>query len=284
MTVPPLPRLIMEPALGAALREDLGIAGDVTSRLLFRPGTRATAIMRTRQPGIACGLAAAALAFELLDPAVEIDFVVEDGDSLDVGDAMMGVRGEAAAILAAERTAVNFAQRLSGIATAARCIVDCISHTKSKLLCTRKTTPSLRAFEKHAVRAGGGLNHRFGLFDGVLIKDNHLALLDGDVSEALRRVRSGIGHMTPVQVEVDRFEQLESVLASGLADAVLLDNMTPTELAAAVGLVGGALTTEASGQVRPDRAAAIAESGVDYLSSGWISHSAPALDIGLDFE
>ncbi len=279
---PDLPRHIVEPIVRAALREDLGDAGDITTLGAVPAGTMLRARMASRIEGVAAGLLPALLAFEIVDPVTSAKVAVCDGDRVGPDQAMLEVEGTAAAVLAAERVAANFMQRLSGIATATRSIVDAIAHTRAKLLSTRKTTPTLRALEAHAVRAGGGGNHRLGLYDGILIKDNHLTAVDGNIEAALRRVRESADRRRWVQIEVDSLEQLETVLASGLADSVLLDNMTPEVLRKAVEMVDGRLVTEASGRVDIESAVAMAEAGVDYISSGWITHSAPALDIGLD--
>ena len=234
-------------------------------------------------PALRPGTEAARLAFSLVAPSLQVEVERGDGSLLEEGDALLLVRGPATAILAAERTALNLAQRLSGIATGTRRIVDAIAHTPTRVLCTRKTTPGLRALEKHAVRAGGGTNHRFGLHDGYLIKDNHIAALSGDIAMALRRARDAAGPMRCIQIEVDTLEQLAVVLNSKLPDAVLLDNMGCGMLREAVRMARGRIVLEASGGVEPRNAAEIAETGVDFISSGWITHSAPALNLGLDF-
>ena len=280
-TLPPLPRLLLEPAIRAALLEDLGRAGDVTSDAVIAPGTKATALMRSREAGVAAGLDAARIAFELVDPALEISSDKADGDRLAPGDVLLSVSGAARAILAAERVALNFACRLSGIATATRAIADAIAHTRATIVCTRKTTPGLRVFEKRAVRAGGGGNHRWGLDDAMLIKDNHIAAAGG-IRSVLERARAHAGHMMKIEIEVDTLDQLAEVLAAGGADNVLLDNMAPETLRQAVAMNAGRLGLEASGRITLDTAPAIAETGVDYLSAGWLTHSAGILDIGLD--
>lgn len=281
-TLPPLPRLVLEPALRAALMEDLGRAGDVTSDAVIPPGTPARAAMRAREAGVAAGLDAARLAFELVDPALAIEQAVGDGARVAPGETLMTIAGEARSILAAERVALNFACRMSGIATATRGIAEAIAHTRAVIVCTRKTTPGLRLFEKRAVRAGGGGNHRWGLDDAMLIKDNHIAAAGG-IRPALERARAAAGHMMKIEIEVDTLDQLSEVLATGGADSVLLDNMAPETLREAVSMTQGAVALEASGRITPRSAPAIAETGVDYLSAGWITHSARILDIGLDF-
>lgn len=281
-TLPPLPRLVIEPALRAALMEDLGRAGDVTSDAVIPAGTPARAAMRAREAGVAAGLDAARLAFELIDPALAIEQAVGDGARVAPGETLVTIAGEARSILAAERVALNFACRMSGIATATRGIADAIAQTRAVIVCTRKTTPGLRLFEKRAVRAGGGGNHRWGLDDAMLIKDNHIAAAGG-VRPALERARAAAGHMMKIEIEVDTLDQLSEVLATGGADSVLLDNMAPETLREAVSMTQGAVALEASGRITPQSAPAIAETGVDYLSAGWLTHSARILDIGLDF-
>lgn len=278
----PLPRLMIEPAVRAALHEDLGRAGDVTSDAVIPAGQTATAEMRAREPGVAAGLDAARVAFALIDPDLVIEQPVTDGAAIAAGDVLMRVTGAARAILAAERVALNFAGRMSGIATRTRAVADAIAHTPARIVCTRKTTPGLRMFEKRAVRAGGGGNHRWGLDDALLIKDNHVAAAGG-IAPVLRRARAAAGHMLCIEIEVDRLDQLAEVLEIGGADAVLLDNMTPDTLRRAVEMVGGAVILEASGGITLETAPRIAETGVDYLSAGWLTHSAPTLDLGLDF-
>ena len=279
----PLPVAAYEPIVRAALAEDLGEAGDITSAALLPREQDAKAVLRSREAGVAAGVEAARLAFRLAGPALQVVVRRNDGLPLETGDVILAVRGSAAAILAAERTALNLAQRLSGIATGTHRIVEAIVHTRARVLCTRKTTPGLRALEKHAVRAGGGTNHRFGLHDGFLIKDNHIAALNGDIAAALQRAREAAGPMRSVQIEVDTLQQLETVLHSALPDAVLLDNMGPDMLREAVRITDGRFTLEASGGIEPGNAAEMAETGVDFISSGWITHSAPALNLGLDF-
>jgi len=239
-------------------------------------------VLRARQPGVVAGLAPAAAAFALCDAELRMLPLVQDGEAVGAGTPLLRVAGSCAAILAAERVAVNFLQHLSGIATAAREMTDAIAHTRARLLCTRKTTPGLRMLEKRAVRAGGGQNHRFGLHDAVLIKDNHLAMLGGDMSEAVRRARAHVGPMRMIELEVDTLAQLERALAADPPDIVLLDNMSPDSLRDAVCMAAGRVPLEASGGIRPDNVRAVAETGVDFLSSGWLTQSAPALDIGLD--
>ncbi|MER2537534.1 MAG: carboxylating nicotinate-nucleotide diphosphorylase [Rhizobiaceae bacterium] len=281
MTLSPLPRMIVEPIMRAALLEDIGLAGDITSMAVVPAEHRSTVVMAVRKDGVVAGLDAAALAFELVNPAIAMTRHVADGAAVRAGDVIATVEGPSRDLLTAERTALNFLGHLSGIATATASIVALTRGTKASVVCTRKTTPGLRALEKHAVRAGGGMNHRFALHDAVLIKDNHVAIAGG-VGEAIRRARAGTGHMVKIEVEVDTLDQLREAMEIGV-DAVLLDNMTPGQLGQAVAIIGGRAIAEASGTITPDTAAAIAASGVDLISVGWITHSAPVLDIGLDW-
>ncbi|PZM11478.1 carboxylating nicotinate-nucleotide diphosphorylase [Rhizobium tubonense] len=281
MTLTPLNRLIVEPIVRAALLEDLGLAGDITSAALIPRDHRSVVVLAARQAGVVAGLDAAQLAFELVDPTIVVDRHVRDGSAVRPGDVIATARGPSRGVITAERTALNFLSHLSGIASATAGIVDAVKGTGAAIACTRKTTPGMRALEKYAVRAGGGVNHRFALYDAVLIKDNHIAIAGG-VREAIRRAREGSGHMVKIEVEVDTLEQLGEAMAMGI-DAVLLDNMTPDMLREAVGIVAGRAITEASGGITPSTVAAIAATGVDLISIGWITHSAPILDIGLDF-
>ncbi|MDX8481866.1 carboxylating nicotinate-nucleotide diphosphorylase [Mesorhizobium sp. VK24D] len=280
MNLTPLPRVMVELLVRAALLEDLGRAGDLTTDAIVPADATATMALAARQPGVIAGLDVAALAFELTDPRVETTVIHPDGSGISVGDVIASVHGPARALLTAERTALNFLCHLSGIATQTATIVDAVRGHKAKIVCTRKTTPGLRALEKHAVRAGGGGNHRFGLDDAMLIKDNHIAIA-GDVRTAIERARAAAGHMVKIEVEVDTLEQLDVALATGV-DAVLLDNMSVEQLTRAVAMVGSRAITEASGRVTAQTAPAIAATGVDLISVGWITHSAPILDIGLD--
>ena len=275
-----LPPIMFEPLVRAALLEDLGRAGDLTTDAIVPTDVDATMVLAARQAGVSAGLEVAALAFRLIDRAVEITVVRPDGSNVSAGEVIAAIRGPARALLTAERTALNFLCHLSGIATATAGIVEAVRGHKARIVCTRKTTPGLRALEKYAVRAGGGANHRFGLDDAVLIKDNHIAIA-GDIRTAIEQARAGVGHMVRIEVEVDTLEQLDIALATGV-DAVLLDNMSVDELAQAVTMVGGRAITEASGRITPATAPAIASTGVDLISVGWLTHSAPILDIGLD--
>ncbi len=278
----PLPRIAIEPLVRAALLEDLGRAGDITSDAVAPAGLNARTVLAARQPGVVAGLDLARLAFELIDPRIFVRVERQDGATVGPGDRIAVITGPARGILTAERTALNYLCHLSGVATATASVVAALRGYKAQVVCTRKTTPGLRAVEKYAVRAGGGGNHRFGLDDAVLIKDNHVAIAGG-VREALRRARASVGHLVKIEIEVDTLEQLAEALAEGV-DAVLLDNMSPQTLTTAVELVGGRALTEASGRITPATAPLIAASGVDLISIGWLTHSAPILDIGLDFE
>jgi nicotinate-nucleotide pyrophosphorylase (carboxylating) len=280
MVLSPLPLVMIEPVVRAALLEDLGRAGDLTTDALVPADLTATTALVARQPGVVAGLDFALTAFRMIDPAIAVEVERPDGTRLAPGDTIAVVRGSARGILTAERTALNFLCHLSGVASATRGIADAIRHTKARVCCTRKTMPGLRAAQKYAVRVGGGLNHRFGLDDAVLIKDNHVAIAGG-VRPAVERARAGVGHLVKIELEVDTLAQLAEALTLGV-DAVLLDNMTPETLREAVAMVGGRAITEASGRIRLDTAPAIAETGVDLLSAGWLTHSATALDIGLD--
>jgi nicotinate-nucleotide pyrophosphorylase (carboxylating) len=279
-SLPPMYRLQYEDLLKRALAEDLGIAGDITTDSVVQKDLEATGFIVARRPGRIAGVEFAAATFHLLDPSVKIETLFSDGMDAEPDERLIVLRGSARPILTAERTALNLLGRLCGIATATRDISRAISAYKAKVVCTRKTTPGLRALEKYAVRAGGGDNHRFGLDDAVLIKDNH-RILAGGVAEAVRRARRHVGHMIKIEVEVDTLAQLEEALSLGV-DAVLLDNMSIETLSQAVRMAGGKVLTEASGNITPAAAAAIAETGVDLISVGWITHSAPALDVSLD--
>jgi nicotinate-nucleotide pyrophosphorylase (carboxylating) len=273
-------RLIIEPIVRAALLEDLGRAGDITTDAIVPEDASVEAVIAARQPGVVAGLDAALLAFELIDPALRIERICADGARISRGDVVARIAGRARGVLGAERTALNLLSRMSGVATATRALADAIAGYRAKIVCTRKTTPGLRALEKHAVRLGGGANHRFGLDDAMLIKDNHIALAGG-VRSALERARLHAGHLVKIELEVDTLDQLVEALEVGV-DAVLLDNMSPETMRRAVKMVDGRAVTEASGRITPETAPAVAASGVDLISCGWITHSAPILDLGLD--
>jgi len=281
MSLAPLPRIMIEQAVRLALLEDLGRAGDITSDSVIPIGTQAKVAMVAREPGVVAGLDFCNIAFALIDPAIVFVPRLQDGARLVPGDVLADIAGPARGILTAERVALNYLGHLSGIASATRGIADAIAHTKAKISCTRKTTPGLRFAEKYAVRAGGGANHRFGLDDAILIKDNHIAIAGG-VGAAIEAARAAIGHLVKIEVEVDTLAQLDEALLHG-PDAILLDNMTPEILREAVVLIGGRAIAEASGRINAATAPGIAETGVDLLSAGWLTHSAKVLDIGLDF-
>ncbi|KAA0675939.1 carboxylating nicotinate-nucleotide diphosphorylase [Roseomonas genomospecies 6] len=272
--------LTFEPIVRAALAEDLGRAGDITTDSIVPADAVATARLAARRDGRVAGLEVALSAFRILDPAAELRVEHDDGSDVAPGATIATVTGRARALLTAERTALNILGRLSGIATATRALVRAVEGTSTRIVCTRKTTPGLRVLEKHAVRLGGGFNHRFGLDDAVLVKDNHIAVAGG-IRPAVERVRAAIGHMVKVEVEVDTLAQLEELLTLPV-DVVLLDNMDPETLRRAVAMVDGRMVTEASGNVTLSTVRAIAESGVDMISVGWLTHSAPNLDVGLD--
>jgi nicotinate-nucleotide pyrophosphorylase (carboxylating) len=277
----PLPRLLVEPIVRAALLEDLGRAGDITTDAVIPAEARLRGAIVAREPGVVAGVDAALLAFTLIDPAMIVAVDRPDGSRVERGEAVLHVDGPARSILPAERVALNLLCRLSGIATATAALVDAVRpHGHARIVCTRKTTPGLRSLEKHAVRAGGGANHRFGLDDAILIKDNHIAIAGG-VRPALERARASVGHLVKIEIEVDTLDQLDEVLEVG-ADAILLDNMNPETLSEAVRRVNKRAVTEASGRVTVATAPAIAAAGVDLISTGWITHSAPILDLGLD--
>lgn len=281
MTASPLPMIMLEPLVRAALLEDLGRAGDITTDAIVPPDRRAATALVARQSGVVAGLQLAELAFRLLDPTIAFTIERPDGSRLTPGDTIALVAGPARGLLGAERVALNFLSHLSGIASATASIVEAVRPHKAEITCTRKTTPGLRAVQKYALRVGGGSNHRFGLDDAVLIKDNHVAIAGG-VRPALERARSAVGHLVKIELEVDTLAQLEEALGVGV-DAVLLDNMTPDTLREAVAMVGGRAITEASGRVSPATAPAIAATGVDLISIGWLTHSVSVLDIGLDY-
>jgi nicotinate-nucleotide pyrophosphorylase (carboxylating) len=274
--------LEIDEAVNRALAEDLGRAGDITSIATVPEHVTARAALVARKAGTIAGLPLVAATFRRLAPDIEIAAHARDGISVAGKTELMTVAGPARAILAAERTALNFIGALSGTATATARYVRRIAHTRTRVICTRKTVPGLRALQKYAIRCGGGFNHRFGLDDAVLIKDNHLAIA-GSVAVAVTRVRDRLGHLVKIEVEVDTLDQLDQLLALGV-DAVLLDNMAPAMLAEAVARVDGRMITEASGGIKPDTIAAVAASGVDLISLGWLTHSVANLDVALDFE
>jgi nicotinate-nucleotide pyrophosphorylase (carboxylating) len=275
--------LEIDAAVTRALAEDLGRAGDVTSTATIPEDARARAVVAARTAGVISGLPLVAATFRRLAPDVEIMAKARDGDAVAAKTALMTVAGPARAVLAAERVALNYLGHLSGVATATHEFVRRAAGSGLRICCTRKTSPGLRALEKYAVRCGGGFNHRFGLDDAMLIKDNHIAVAGG-VRAVLERARACAGHLVKIEIEVDTLDQLGEVLDVGLADAALLDNMDVAAMRKAVEMVAGRLVIEASGGVTLDNIAAIAATGVDYASSGWITHSAPNLDVALDIE
>jgi nicotinate-nucleotide pyrophosphorylase (carboxylating) len=275
--------LAIEQAVTRALDEDLGRAGDITSIATIPETTPARAVMVARRAGVIAGLPLAVATFQKLSPEIDIQAHVRDGAAVAKGVQVLTISGPARAMLAGERTALNFVGRLSGIATLTSEYVRRTAGTKLRICCTRKTTPGLRALEKYAVRCGGGFNHRFGLDDAILIKDNHVAVAGG-VRPVLERARSHVGHLVKVEIEVDTLIQLREVLDTGLADVVLLDNMDIPTLTEAVRLAQGRVVLEASGGVTLDSIAQIAMAGVDYVSSGALTHSAPNFDVGIDID
>ncbi len=277
-----LPRHAYEEVIVAALAEDLGVAGDLTSDAVVAADARAAGRLVARQEGRVAGVEVAATVFAELDPAIRVEIVAGDGADVAAGAVLATVAGPARGILTAERTALNLLGRMCGIATATRDLMRLVAGTRARIADTRKTTPGLRALEKHAVRMGGGVNHRFGLYDAVLIKDNHLALA-GSVADAIKAARTRAGHLVRIEVEVESSAQMAEAIAAG-ADVVMLDNMSPGELRQAVDLAAGRVTLEASGGITPATVRAVAETGVDLISVGWITHSAPALDVALDLD
>jgi nicotinate-nucleotide pyrophosphorylase (carboxylating) len=280
MAFSPLPRIMLEPLVRMALLEDLGRAGDLTTDAVIPAEAHSTVALVARQPGVVTGLDLALLAFQLVDSRIETRIERPDGSALSPGDVIATLSGPARGLLTAERTALNFLCHLSGISSATARVVAAVRGTRASICCTRKTMPGLRAIQKYAVRVGGGSNHRFGLDDAVLIKDNHVSMAGG-VRPAVERVRAHVGHMVKVELEVDSLAQLEEALSLQL-DAVLLDNMGPPMLREAVGLVNGRMITEASGRITPETAPEVAATGVDLISIGWLTHSVAVLDIGLD--
>src|SRR3954470_14347983 len=275
--------LEIDAAVTRALAEDLGRAGDVTSIATVPEGTRGRAVVVARKGGTIAGLPLVEAALRKLDPAASITAHHHDGDAVAAKAKLLTIEADARALLASERTALNFLGHLSGIATATAAFVKLIAHSKARVCCTRKTTPGMRALQKYAVRCGGGFNHRFGLDDAILIKDNHIAVAGG-ITAVLARAKAVAGHLVKIEIEVDTLDQLREVLAAGGADVALLDNMSTAEMRQAVEMVAGRLVLEASGGITLETAAAVAETGVDYLSSGAITHTAPNLDVAVDIE
>jgi nicotinate-nucleotide pyrophosphorylase (carboxylating) len=282
MSFSSVPDLILEPMIRNALMEDLGSYGDVTTRAVIPADTTYTARLNARADAIVSGMQVARMAFHLVDAALQIETLVADGQPCKAGETLMTIKGSAASILSGERVALNFAGRLTGIATKTGSFVAETAGTDARVTCTRKTTPGLRLVEKLAVLHGGGFNHRYSLSDAILIKDNHIAAAGG-VRQVLEATKAHASHMMAVEIEVDRLDQLADVLEVGGASVVLLDNMDNDMLSEAISLVGGRMKTEASGNVARDRIASIAATGVDYISSGALTHSASTVDLGLDF-
>lgn len=277
-----LPDLILEPMIRHALMEDLGQNGDVTTRAVIPADTVYDARINAREHGVVSGMQVAEIAFRLVDASLDVETLIADGQPCQPGDTLMTIRGRAASILSGERIALNFAGRMSGIATKTAGFVAETAGTSTRITCTRKTTPGLRIVEKQAVLHGGGFNHRFGLSDAILIKDNHIAAAGG-VAEVLEAAKAHASHMMKIEIEVDTLEQLADVLAVGGADVVLLDNMDTPTLTRAVEMIDGTLVSEASGNMKLDRIAEVAATGVNYISSGALTHSVSTLDLGLDF-
>jgi len=275
--------LAVDEAVTRALDEDLGRAGDVTSIATIPEATAAHAVMVARQAGRIAGLPLAMATLQKLAPDIRIEAHARDGDTVANGQKLLTISGPARAVLSAERTALNFVGRLSGVATLTADYAKRTEGTKARICCTRKTTPGLRALEKYAVRCGGGFNHRFGLDDAILIKDNHIAVAGG-VRAVLQRARSHAGHLVKIEIEVDTLDQLRDVLDSGLADVVMLDNMDIATLTKAVGIADSRVVLEASGGVTLNSIAGIAATGVDYISSGALTHSAASFDVAIDIE
>ncbi|MEE9229241.1 MAG: carboxylating nicotinate-nucleotide diphosphorylase [Acidobacteriota bacterium] len=274
--------LIYGPVIDRALREDLGDKGDVTTTAVVPPDTEIKACLATREAGRVAGLPVALEVFRRLDPEINVRVLHDDGADVGAGTMIATVEGPARPILTGERTALNILTRLCGIATATRRVVEAIQPYPTRVACTRKTTPGLRALEKYAVRIGGGINHRFGLYDGVLIKDNHIVAAGG-LRLAVERARTAFSDTMKIEVEIDSLDQLALSIEAG-ADAVLLDNLSPDQVREAVRLAAGRVVTEASGGIRPDTVRAYAATGVDLISLGWLTHSTAGLDIGLDFK
>lgn len=282
MSYATLPDLVLEPLVRAALMEDLGTYGDVTTRAVIPAETTYDASINAREEGVVSGMQVAEIAFRLVDPSLQVKTLIADGAPIKPGDTLMTIKGSAASILSGERVALNFAGRLSGIATKTAGFVAQTAGTTTRITCTRKTTPGLRIVEKQAVLHGGGFNHRYSLSDAILIKDNHIAAAGG-VRAVLEAAKAVASHMMKVEIEVDTLDQLAEVLEVGGADVVLLDNMDTPTLVKAVEMNGGRMALEASGNMRLDRIAEVSATGVDYISSGALTHSASTLDLGLDF-
>ncbi|MEZ6031223.1 MAG: carboxylating nicotinate-nucleotide diphosphorylase [Hyphomonadaceae bacterium] len=282
LPIPPLPDVVIEPLVRLALSEDLGRGGDITTDAVIPAAARMRAVIDAREAGVAAGYDAARLALRLIDPSATWTTLTAEGIPFAKGADLVRIEGAARSILMAERVMLNFIGPLSGVATLTSKFVAEVAGTNARITCTRKTTPGFRALEKRAVRLGGGVNHRLGLDDAILIKDNHIAAAGG-VAAALKRARAAVGHLRAIEIEVDSLDQLREALPHG-PDAVLLDNMSTDMLREAVGIVSGKAKTEASGGVRLETVKAIAQTGVDFISAGALTHSAVNLDVGLDYE
>ncbi|HSP84673.1 MAG TPA: carboxylating nicotinate-nucleotide diphosphorylase [Psychrobacter sp.] len=278
---PALAKVLLKPLVKAALTEDLGRRGDVTSQATIPANMQAQLQIKARQAGVICGMDLARLSFALIDEQIEFIAQVHDGEVVEAGAVLATVHGNARNLLTAERTALNFMTHLSGIATDTKKIVDSVTEYPAQITCTRKTIPGLRIVQKYAVRCGGGRNHRLGLDDAILIKDNHIAIA-GDIKTAIEQAQKFAGHLIPIEVEVDTLAQLEQALDTGVS-LVLLDNMSPEILSQAVAMCKGRAKTEASGGITPETVKAVAKTGVDFIAMGYLTHSSTALDIGLDF-
>ena len=278
---PALDKVLLLPLVEAALIEDLGRRGDVTSQATIPTDRQAQLQIRARQAGVICGMDLARLSFATVDQQIEFEAQVQDGERVAADTVLAIVSGNARHLLIAERTALNFLTHLSGIATATQQIVDSVANYPAQITCTRKTIPGLRTVQKYAVRCGGGRNHRLGLDDAILIKDNHIAIA-GDIQTAIKQAQDFAGHLIPIEVEVDTLDQLKLALEAGVS-LVLLDNMSLDILAKAVAMCKGRAKTEASGGITPETVQAVANSGVDFIAMGYLTHSTTALDIGLDF-
>ncbi len=277
-----LTKFSVEKVLQDALYEDLGQNGDITSNSIIDIESEESFYMTAREEGTVSGIFLACLTFELVDKNLEFTPNIKDGDKVKKGDVIAKIKGKTRSILSGERTALNFLSHLSGIATSTNQMVELISKTKAKIVSTRKTTPNLRVLEKNAVKDGGGVNHRFGLYDGILIKDNHIAA-SGSIKESILKAKKNSGHMVKIEIEVDNILQFKEALTTNV-DAILLDNFSLNDLKKAVGLNKNNIILEASGKINEKNISGIAKTGIDLISSGWITHSSPALDIGLDFE
>lgn len=277
-----LTKFSVEKVIQDALYEDLGQNGDITSNSIIDIESEDSFYMTAREEGTVSGIFLACLTFELVDKNLEFTPNIKDGDKVKKGDVIAKIKGKTRSILSGERTALNFLSHLSGIATSTNQMVELISKTKAKIVSTRKTTPNLRVLEKNAVKDGGGVNHRFGLYDGILIKDNHIAA-SGSIKETILKAKKNSGHMVKVEIEVDNILQFKEAVITNV-DAILLDNFSLNDLKEAVGLNKNNIILEASGKINEKNISEIAKTGIDLISSGWITHSSPALDIGLDFE